>query len=1006
MIRKLTFSSCLINIFILFFSAYLFSQNTTSNYFDILQEKQLELDIESKKTPYKDTDTTLLKNRKKLARWQWFWHSRIDKNGSLNAYNKELFASDKIDQLRTHNIFKEKNTSWQIIGPEKYPLGTNPSGVKGIGRIDAIIVNPNNKNHVIIGAKAGGVWETYNSNDSIPYWKCLTNNLPVYSVNDLKIVNNTLYAATSNINSTLSQGDTRYGLGIIKKKLHDSVWQLPNKVFECIKMTVSNNNTNIMYATGEKHIYKSEDSGNNWKKLSEPIKDIDNSKILITNIEINPYDDDKILISGRLYTYNKTNHKEKDILIFKSDNGGKSWTNLTSDLEKFINTKIEDVKAKDKLISLTKGLKNHISTYTFQEKTYLCVQQMYRPNHVYFVTLNNKWDKFQLFNSLSKNNTFYYTTDNVDACFQVINENEILIGNRRLRLINNQKHTITGLDDRYKYLHQDIRAINYDLNLGRLLIGTDGGINIGFDIKNNLNFSRLNNASGNLNLFLAFNMSYINKNSTRTVRIGNQDTGYYKSDNTNGSWTQWTRFGSFGEGLVYTDPIDPKIVYRINAGGHGGNIQKSIDTGKRFRNTKTKASNYVFSPLEIDEQNTNNLIFDSFKKTDQYALSLSNDQMKTIVDISNGIEQLDKGMNLSLAISCKNPAVFYVARKSFHLDKYGINNSLYKSENFNFNTPNKIKYINLTDNITKLDSTILKSAFITHIEVNNSNENELWVSFGNLENRKKIYHSIDGGYNWANISNNLPNVPLNTVKYDAINKTLYAGNDYGVYYYNMVSKQWNKYGSGLPISIVMSIEIDTMEKELIVATHGRSVWTAPLIKKNNHIISSDTLWTSDKIIDGDLVVKEGVTLIINNATIKTNNITIENNGRINCFSSKLVSNHKNSMSNYFNTTILAKPNSSITIANTEINNYTIDLKSNSSLTLYGTNDITLNHTTINIFEDAKYLQDKKTNLILKDINTNILFHGNQQLGATPYLSKIDKLKFDGNGSIKVLNKKH
>lgn len=997
--EKLTFLCYLINTFI--FSSCLFSQTTTNNYFDILKEKQLELDIEFAKKKNTDKNLALHKKEKKLARWEWFWHSRIDKNGNLNTYNKELFAPVKINQLRTQKISKNKKASWQIIGPEEYPSGTNPNGIKGIGRIDAIVVNPNNKNHIIIGARAGGIWETYNSNDSIPYWKCLTNDLPVYSVNDLKIINNTLYAATSNINPILIQGDKRYGLGVIKKKLNDSLWKLPNKVFECKKIAISKNNTNLLYAVGEKYIYKSKDSGNNWVKLTDPVNSISDSKLLLTNIEINPYNDNQILISGKLFVYDLTKNKEQDILLFKSENGGKSWENLTSTLEKFVNNKIKNSKAKDKPISLTTGLKNHISTYTHQKKTYLCIQQRYRPNHVYFVTLDRNWKNFKLFNSLSKSNTYYYGTDNVDACFQVINDHQILIGNRKLRLINNHKHTITGLDNRYKYLHQDIRAIHYDTDLGRLLIGTDGGFNIGFDTDNNLKFPSFNNASGNLNLFLAFNMSYINKNNIRTVRIGNQDTGYYRSDNINGNWTKWNRFGSFGEGLIYTDPIDPNIVYRINAGGHGGNIQKSTNAGTKFTNTKVKAGNYVFASLEIDKNNTNNLIFDNYKNYDQYTLHLSNDQMKTSVDISNGIKQLDKGMNLGLAISKKNPAVFYVARKSFHLEKYGINNSLYKSENFDFNNPSDIKYIDLTANITKLDSTILKNAFITHIELNDTNENELWISFGNLENRKKIYHSIDGGINWKNISKNLPNVPVNIVKYDVRNKKLYIGNDYGVYYYNTVSKQWNRYGNGLPITIITSLEIDHIENELIASTHGRSVWTAPLIKNNNYIVSTDTSWITNKTIEGDLIIKEGVNLLISNATLKTNNITIENNASLNSFSAKLISNYKNSMGGYFNTNILVKPNASLIITNTEIENYTIDLKGNSTFTLYGKNDITLKHSTINVFENASYLQNKKTKLILEDIGTNLIFHNSFNLGSFPNISKTKEINFSGNGSIKV-----
>lgn len=991
-------------LYLSFFSLCTFSQRNVAGFFEISNQKQLDFQKEFKKNNA-ENNRTLSKNYKKFVRWQWFWQNRVDKKGDLAAYNKEIFAPGNVQKLREHAILNIKNEDdWKIVGPETYPEGTNPNGIKGIGRIDAIVVNPNNKNHVIIGARSGGIWETYTINNPFPTWVCLTNNLPVSTVNDLKIINNTLYAATSNKNAYQAQGDSKYGLGIIKKSLDTNVWELPNTSFESKNIAVSKKNPNILYAVGEKHSYKSTDAGGHWEKLSDPVANIKNSKLFLTNIEVNPFDANKIIITGRLNIYDSTNNKQVDVLIFKSENGGKSWINLTSDLEKFINTKFKATNAKDSPISLTKGKKNQITTYTHNEKLFLCLQEMHSQNRVYFVTLDEKWKNFSLFNSRSKNNTYYYKTDNVDVRFQVINGSEIIIGNRKLRIIKNDKHTITALDNGYKDLHQDIRAINYDKERNKLILGTDGGINIGFDKNSDLLFPSFSNASGNLNLFLAFNMSYINNNSTRTIRIGNQDTGYYRADNTGEKWNNWKRFGPFGEGLVYTHSINPNIVYLINAGGHGGNVLKSIDGGKNFTNTKIKAGNYVFAPFAIHPTNTNKLLFDNFVEYDQYTLSLSNNQTKTAIPIANGITKLDKGMNLALAISKKNPAVFYVARKDFHLKTYGINNSLFKSENLDFKNPEKITYTDITANINAIDTTILKTAFITDIEISDTNEKELWITFGNLEKGKKIYHSSDGGLNWENISANLPNVPVNVVEFDTINNQLYIGNDYGVYNYNSKSKTWGLYGKGLPVAIVTSIAIDTKENEIIAATHGRSVWLAPLIKNTDHIITTHENWTEDKTISGDLIIKSGASLLLSNATLKTHNIVLQDNAILNVFNGKIISNYKNDKP-YFNTSFIVNSASRIAFSNAEIHNYTINMEANSAITFYGSNYNKLQHVTINIFANANYYQNTNSKIVLEDTATSLLFHTGYILGNTPNATELNKINFSGNGNIKLINKK-
>ncbi len=822
-------------LFIIALSFQSFSQNQSNDFFKTASEKQAQFSAQFSSVDQNNSTTflALQKKHQKFSRWQWFWQNRVDANGNLTTYPKTLYAPKNLYHLTHNDLNNNTNDNapdWKIVGPQRYPDGTNPFGIKGIGRIDAIVTNPLNENHVIIGARAGGIWETFDISKANPEWFCLSNDLPVFTVNDLKIVNGTLYACTSNKNQILRQGDDRYGLGVIKKKLFSNHWELPNISFESKKLAVSKSNSKLMYAVGEKYIFKTENAGDTWQKLNDVMPEVHTSKLFLTNVEINPKNNNIIIVTGKLYVYDLTNNKKTDILIFKSKDGGMSWENLTPSLENFINKKIKTLAVKDKPICFSKGgSKNQISTYLFNDKLYLCIQEIFHPNRVFFVTMHRKWNNFELYNSVSKGNRIAYHTDNMEARFQIIDDSKIIIGNRKLRVIDNDQHQIIGLDNNYKFLHQDIRAIHYNSKLKRLLLGTDGGINIGRHNDDVLKFTSFSNACGNLNLFLAFNMSYFNGKESRTIRIGNQDTGYYRTDFKNDEWSNWERFGPFGEGQIYTDPENKNILYRVSAGGIGGNVLKSSNEGKTFAKTPIKMGNYVSAPLGIDPTNTNHLLFDNHHNYDQYILSLSNNQLDSFVNIDNGIPQLKNGVNLAVAISKKNPKVFYVARKDVHLEKYGINNALFKSENLDFNSPENITYTELTHNFSSSDDPINK-AFITDIALNDEDENQLWICFGNLEQGKKVYFSEDGGLHWKNISKNLPNVPVNTIKFDQKNKELYVGNDYGVYQLNKTTGEWNRFGKNLPVCIVTTIAIDHISNEIIAATHGRSVWIASIEK--------------------------------------------------------------------------------------------------------------------------------------------------------------------------------
>ncbi len=92
-----------------------------------------------------------------------------------------------------------------------------------------------------------------------------------------------------------------------------------------------------------------------------------------------------------------------------------------------------------------------------------------------------------------------------------------------------------------------------------------------------------------------------------------------------------------------------------------------------------------------------------------------------------------------------------------------------------------------------------------------------------------IYRSEDYGKTWDNIWGNLPASPVNVVVEDPTNENvLYAGTDQGLYVSFDQGGKWNLMSNGMPAVPVHDIAIQARDKDLIAATHGRSMYRADI----------------------------------------------------------------------------------------------------------------------------------------------------------------------------------
>jgi hypothetical protein len=86
-----------------------------------------------------------------------------------------------------------------------------------------------------------------------------------------------------------------------------------------------------------------------------------------------------------------------------------------------------------------------------------------------------------------------------------------------------------------------------------------------------------------------------------------------------------------------------------------------------------------------------------------------------------------------------------------------------------------------------------------------------------------VFISRDKGVTWTDISANLPDVPLSSVKVLS-NGALVAASDLGVVYTpSATTGTWYRLGAGLPLTVVTDLEVEP-NGDLYAATYGRGIW--------------------------------------------------------------------------------------------------------------------------------------------------------------------------------------
>ena len=509
------------------------------------------------------------KGWKQFKRWEYFMEPRVYPSGRLP--NPALAYEEYIKFQNTYSSPKHQNnnksSNWIPLGPTSWnSIGWNP----GIGRINAITVDPNNNNIIYVGAPAGGCWKSIDGGNS---WNPLTDNLSSLGVSGIAIDptnSNIIYLATGD-----GDGNDTYSIGVMKSTDGGATFNSTGLNWSTSqsrvmrKIIIDPSNPNVLFVATSNGLWKTIDAGSNWTSV------IGTS---IRDVEFNPGNSNTVFACS-----NST--------VYRSISGGNTGTFST------ISNGTPASGVGRLSIAVTPNDTNYI---------YLLASNSSDASFKGLYRSTDGGSSFTL--RTSTPNVFGYDTNGSDSGGQswydmalavsTSNKNEVYTGGINVWKSSNGGATLTALSQwnwptgGYEYVHADIHTLDFYGNT--LYSGSDGGI-----------FKSSNSGASFTDLTFGLQHSQFYRLGTSSnpgiIMAGAQDNGCYLLKN--GSWTHVT--GADGMECV-VDYSNTNIMY---ATSQNGTVYKSSNGGSSFNNITNSISGTGawVTPFTLDPVNASTI---------------------------------------------------------------------------------------------------------------------------------------------------------------------------------------------------------------------------------------------------------------------------------------------------------------------------------------------------------------------------------------------------------------
>ena len=131
--------------------------------------------------------------------------------------------------------------------------------------------------------------------------------------------------------------------------------------------------------------------------------------------------------------------------------------------------------------------------------------------------------------------------------------------------------------------------------------------------------------------------------------------------------------------------------------------------------------------------------------------------------------------------------------------------------------------------ITSRFKGVPKNAYVSRLTASAHDVNVVYATFDNHRADDMgtfIYASVDGGNNFRSIGEGIPKGhTVTSMAEDPKNPTvLYSGSEFGLFVSPDRGGKWTRVKSNLPTVPIHEIVIHPRDNDMIVATHGRSIW--------------------------------------------------------------------------------------------------------------------------------------------------------------------------------------
>lgn len=794
----MTFKNGVLSATILLFNLSCFSQTGTFT--------QVEKKIKGQAS-HSDLEQT--KGWKAEHRWLNEFNKRVDPNG--NFYEGSVFYDEAI-RLSKHKVNTGSKTSgWIPVGPIQR---ADASLTKGMGRINCIAFHPSDPNIYWVGVAQGGVWKTSNDGQS---WTPLTDDLPILRISDIAVNPNNpdvIYICIGDyayLDSGLDLDDRKrhshYGMGVYKTTNGGDSWGPTGLTYQLTELDgslmrrvfVNPLNENELVAGGIGGIFTSVDAGENWTIINDS---------LIRDLKMDP-NNPNTLYASTGYLSNSNNGIAG---IMKSTDFGANWTWLDTGIP-------------------TTGSVLRIEIAIAASNS----------DHLYAIAADSISGFYGLYSSLDAGQSWEYSDAgqknilewyeganpggqgwyDLSITVDPLDENRIFTGGVNIWGSSDGGVTFDGVSMWWDLagpgLHADQHQIKHNPLNGKFFVCNDGGLVRTSNIEIGSWDDAFNTPGYSWPTVWEYMSDGMQTSSFYTVGVSEGNPGSFISGaqdnstyyNNNGDWSNL--FG--GDGMdALLHPTDSDIIFgssqygRILYSLNGGNTY--IQMNKPNEEDGEWVTPFMYKPGATD------LVYAGFGNLynaypgDDFQNAMSNFDYMSGANVPAPISNFN--------VSESDQSTIYVAKRVYY--SYNQLSEFWMTENEGGSWSNKTE--GLPD-----------SLYFTHVEIDDDNPLSVWVAVAGFESGKHVYHSLDGGDNWTNITYDLPNLPVNCIlHYDnSLYNTVYVATDIGVYYSNDTLFSWLPYNLNLPNVIVSDLEINYSENKIYAATFGRGVWKTDVL---------------------------------------------------------------------------------------------------------------------------------------------------------------------------------